>query len=131
MKIDLDDFGTGYSSLSCLNEFPIDVLKIDRAFIANVKQVRDYAALLHAIVTLADNLGLQVVAEGIDDAEHLALLQALGCQYGQGYFFAKPMFADEVENYFTSKGNWVPSQFEVLSKAVPMTTPAEATNEIH
>jgi diguanylate cyclase (GGDEF)-like protein/PAS domain S-box-containing protein len=93
VKIDMDDFGTGYSSLSCLQEFPIDVLKIDRAFIRNLNRVRDFAALLHAVLTLADNLDLQVVAEGIEDAAQLALLQGLGCAYGQGYFFAKPMSA--------------------------------------
>ena len=106
VKIDIDDFGTGYSSLSCLHEFPIDFLKIDRAFIANLKRVRDYAALLHAVLTLADNLGLKVVAEGIEDVEQLTLLEGLGCEYGQGYLFAKPLSADEVVNYVGSNCRW-------------------------
>jgi len=91
IRLAMDDFGTGYSSLSCLQEFPLDVLKVDRAFVSNVSRGRDFAALLHAIVTLADNLGLHVVAEGIEEPEQLVMLQALGCRYGQGYLLARPM----------------------------------------
>ena len=96
IRLAMDDFGTGYSSLSCLQEFPLDVLKVDRAFVANLGLGRDYAALLHAVVTLADNLNLQVIAEGIEDAEQLAMLQALGCGFGQGYLLARPMPATAI-----------------------------------
>lgn len=106
VKIDMDDFGTGYSSLACLHEFPLDVLKIDRSLIRNVKQVRDYAALLQAVMALADNLDLRVVAEGIEDQEQLVLLQALGCEYGQGYLFSRPRPADEVQRYFGQHPDW-------------------------
>ncbi len=99
IKIDLDDFDTGYSSLSCLHEFPIDVLKIDRAFVSNQIHVCEFSALKHAIVNLADNLGLVVVAEGIETREQLASLQALGCELGQGYFFAPPLNQAELEEY--------------------------------
>ncbi len=99
VRIDMDDFGTGHSSLSCLHEFPIDVLKVDRAFVANVKNVQDYAALLEAVLVLADNLGLKVVAEGIETSEQLALLQSLDCGLGQGYLFAKPLFSAEFETF--------------------------------
>lgn len=99
VKIDMDDFGTGHSSLSCLHEFPIDVLKVDRAFVANVKNVQDYAALLEAVLVLADNLGLKVVAEGIETKEQLALLQSLDCGFGQGYLFAKPLFPEDLEAF--------------------------------
>lgn len=126
VKIDMDDFGTGYSSLSCVHEFPIDVLKIDRSFIVNVKQVHDYAALLQAVLTLADNFGLKVVAEGIEDVEQLVLLQALGCEYGQGYFFSKPIPADELREYMVSKRSQSLYQFKVQSTAVPMTLPTES-----
>lgn len=97
VKINIDDFGTGYSSLSCLHEFPIDYLKLDRSFIANVKNTPELAALLTAVVTLADHLRLKVVAEGIEDFDQVAKLKSLGCQYGQGYLFARPMSAEEVE----------------------------------
>lgn len=90
VRLAMDDFGTGYSSLACLQEFPLDVLKVDRAFVANLSRGRDFAALLHAVVTLADNLGLEVVAEGIEDPSQLVLLQALGCGFGQGYLLARP-----------------------------------------
>ncbi len=96
VRLAMDDFGTGHSSLSCLQEFPIDVLKIDREFIANLHRGRDFAALVHAVVTLADNLGLEIVAEGIEDLEQVALLQALGCRYGQGFLLARPMPSDEL-----------------------------------
>ncbi len=96
VRLAMDDFGTGYSSLSCLQEFPLDVLKVDRSFVVNAVKGRDFAALLHAVVTLADNLGLKVVAEGIETEEQLVLLQALGCAYGQGFLLARPMPSDEL-----------------------------------
>ena len=104
IKLAMDNFGAGYSSLSCLQEFPLDVLKIDRSFVANACRGRDYAALLHAVVTLADNLGLRVVAEGIETEEQLILLQALGCAYGQGFLLAKPMTAVDVDALLSSHG---------------------------
>ncbi len=90
-RLAMDDVDTGYSSLSCLQEFPLDVLKVDRSFVANAHHGRDYAARLHAVVTLADNLGRKVVAEGIEHEAQLVLLQALGCACGQGYRIARPM----------------------------------------
>jgi diguanylate cyclase (GGDEF)-like protein len=96
VRLAMDDFGTGYSSLSCLQEFPLDVLKIDRAFVANLSRGRDFAALVHAVVTLADNLGLEVVAEGVEEVAQAAMLQDLSCKYGQGYLLAGPMPADDV-----------------------------------
>ncbi len=91
IRLAMDDFGTGYSSLSCLQEFPIDTIKVDRSFVENTKRDRAFAALLHAVVTLAENLGLTVVAEGIETEDQLVLLQALGCGFGQGYLLACPM----------------------------------------
>lgn len=103
VKIELGEFGKGYTSLTCLHEFPIDVVKIDRSFVENTKRLHDYAAILQAILTLADNLDLQVISEGIDEPEQLALLQALGCEYGQGNLFSKPVSASEIENYIAPK----------------------------
>ncbi len=99
VKIDMDDFGTGHSSLSCLHAFPIDVLKIDRSFIVTPKKIYEFVALLHAVLTLADNLGLEVITEGIEDVEQLATLQALGCKYGQGYLFSRPLPPDELVTF--------------------------------
>ena len=92
----LDDFGTGYSSLSYLGRFPVDVLKIDRSFVAGMNGsptdgLGTEAALLEAIVGLGQMLHLSVVAEGIERPDQLARLDALGCGLGQGFLFAKPM----------------------------------------
>ena len=99
VKIDMDDFGTGQSSLSCLHEFPIDVLKIDRSFICNVRETREFAALLQAILTLADHLDLQVISEGVEDREQLETLRSMGCQYGQGFYFSTPLSAAGLSDY--------------------------------
>ncbi len=96
VRLAMDDFGTGHSSLSCLQAFPLDVLKIDREFIANLGRGRDYASLVHAVVTLADNLGLDVVAEGIEEVAQAAMLQDLGCRYGQGYLLSRPMTSEDL-----------------------------------
>jgi diguanylate cyclase (GGDEF)-like protein len=96
VKLDMDDFGTGYSSLACLQEFPIDVLKIDRSFIANIGRGEDIAAVVYAVTQLARNLKIRVVAEGIETVEQLLMLQSLECEFGQGYLFSKPMLADQV-----------------------------------
>lgn len=92
----LDDFGTGYSSLACLHQFPIDILKIDKSFVANTSRSRDFVAVLDATIQLANNLGMRVVAEGIETTDQIAVLQFMGCQFGQGYHFSKPLPADKV-----------------------------------
>lgn len=102
IRLAMDDFGTGYSSLSCLQEYPFDVLKVDRALTSNVSRGRGYAALLHAVMSLAENLGLEVVAEGIERPEQLALLQTLGCAYGQGYLLSRPLEAQALEAWWAA-----------------------------
>jgi diguanylate cyclase (GGDEF)-like protein/PAS domain S-box-containing protein len=89
-KIALDDFGTGYSSLSYLHRFPIDQLKIDASFVRNAQHERKNAEIIRSIIALGQGLGIDVVAEGIETDEELDLLLALGCRFGQGYFFARP-----------------------------------------
>ncbi|MEM9694398.1 MAG: GGDEF domain-containing response regulator, partial [Myxococcota bacterium] len=103
-RIAIDDFGTGYSSLACLHEFPIDVLKIDRSFVSRIDGQRGLMALLHAVCTLARNLDLSIVAEGVEESSQLALLQSLDCDFGQGYFFSRPLPAPELEPYFKRYG---------------------------
>ncbi len=92
-RLYMDDFGTGYSSMSCLHHFPLNGLKIDRSFIAVMSERRDYAAVVQAIVTLAHNLGISMVAEGIETLDQLVMLQELECETAQGYFFSKPLAA--------------------------------------
>jgi diguanylate cyclase (GGDEF)-like protein/PAS domain S-box-containing protein len=90
IQLCIDDFGTGYSSLSRLRHFPIDVLKIDRSFVS-LMQEKENAEVVRAIVTLAQNLGMEVVAEGVETEAQLTQLLHLHCHYGQGYFFSKPL----------------------------------------
>lgn len=89
----IDDFGTGYSSLTYLRRFPVDTMKIDRSFVAEIGQSSQDTLLVEQLLTLARTMDLTVVAEGIETADQLATLRAMGCEYGQGYFFAKPMTA--------------------------------------
>ncbi|MEU3841089.1 EAL domain-containing protein [Streptomyces sp. NPDC028635] len=97
VRIAVDDFGTGFSSLRYLRDFPIDVLKIDKSFIENISSDSRQMALVEGIVHLADKLGLQVIAEGIEEPEQRDLLAGIGCRFGQGYLFARPMTVDESE----------------------------------
>jgi EAL domain-containing protein (putative c-di-GMP-specific phosphodiesterase class I) len=90
-RIAIDDFGTGYSSLSYLQQFPVDVLKIDRAFVIDLPTSASSAAIVDAIVTLAHGLGLEVVAEGVETPEQLEFLRTHGCDEGQGYYFGRPL----------------------------------------
>ena len=99
IKILLDDFGTGYSSLSYLHKFPLDVLKIDRSFVNNMHEHANNRAIIKTIVDLAANLNMVTVGEGIEQVEDAELLNTLECQYGQGYYFAKPMTALNAEAY--------------------------------
>ena len=90
----IDDFGTGYSSLSYLRRFPFDVLKIDRAFIVDMETGTESREIIRAVVGLADILDMDVVAEGAETAEQVAILASLGCRHIQGYYFGKPTPAD-------------------------------------
>lgn len=90
-RIALDDFGTGYSSLSYLTRFPIDTLKIDRAFIVDVHEHNDRAAIVGAIIAMSKSLGIEVIAEGVESAEELKFLEQQRCDAVQGYYFAKPL----------------------------------------
>ncbi|HEX5688757.1 MAG TPA: EAL domain-containing protein [Roseiflexaceae bacterium] len=91
VQIYIDDFGTGYSSLSYLHRFPIDTLKIDRSFVNLIGDLNQNTKIIHTIISLARDLGMDVIAEGIETREQLVHLGALHCDYGQGYFFSRPL----------------------------------------
>ena len=93
VRLAIDDFGTGYSSLSYLQKFPVDVLKIDRAFVEGVARGGSDAALARTIIALGDTLGLQTVAEGVEDSAQRDTLRLLGCRLGQGYLFSRPLIS--------------------------------------
>ncbi|RMF09395.1 MAG: bifunctional diguanylate cyclase/phosphodiesterase [Alphaproteobacteria bacterium] len=96
ISIAVDDFGTGYSSLSYLNRFPIDTLKIDRSFVSRLGESAEDSKIIHIITMLARTLGMTVVAEGVETEAQRKLLGELGCHFGQGYFFARPLPARDV-----------------------------------
>ncbi len=96
VRLAMDDFGTGTSSLGCLRDYPFDTIKIDKAFVTDLGRDPHVLAVAHATVNVIENLGMVSVAEGIEDPAEVAMLQAMGCRYGQGYFFARPMAADKL-----------------------------------
>ena len=102
----LDDFGTGYSSLSYLQQLPITFLKIDQSFVRRLGAADDALAIVKTIIVLAHQLGRQVIAEGMETAEQLTILRSLGCEYGQGYVFAKPLPCADVSSFLASGHRW-------------------------
>jgi diguanylate cyclase (GGDEF)-like protein len=97
LGLSMDDFGTGYSSLSYLHKFPFNTLKIDRSFVSRIGARGENAEIVATIVALAHNLGMNVVAEGVETAEQEAQLRALRCEYAQGFFYSRPLRANDVE----------------------------------
>jgi diguanylate cyclase (GGDEF)-like protein/PAS domain S-box-containing protein len=109
VTIALDDFGTGYASLAHLKRFPVDVIKIDRSFVRNMESDADDATIVRAVLSLSHNLGIQVVAEGIETLAQASLLWEQECELGQGYFFGHPMAGEEVPQIirsWTCAANW-------------------------
>lgn len=92
----VDDFGTGYSSLSQLQRLDMDVLKVDRAFTAELGKTEEGQVFFKAIVSMAHALGMKVTAEGVEDMQQLAILRSLGCDEVQGYFISRPVAADDM-----------------------------------
>jgi diguanylate cyclase (GGDEF)-like protein/PAS domain S-box-containing protein len=106
IQLGIDDFGTGYSSLSYLHRFPIDRLKIDRSFVNRMGLDKENAEIVRTIVTLAHNLGVDVIAEGVETTEQLALLRDLKCKYGQGYLFSHPVDGETARALIEGQPCW-------------------------
>jgi EAL domain-containing protein (putative c-di-GMP-specific phosphodiesterase class I) len=106
VQLGVDDFGTGYSSLSYLHRFPVHTLKIDRSFVSRIGTVAGSSEIVRTVVALAHNLRLDTVAEGIEHREQLDALREMGCEYGQGYFFSKPLDHDHAEAMIAAFPTW-------------------------
>jgi diguanylate cyclase (GGDEF)-like protein len=106
LRLGIDDFGTGYSSLSYLHRFPMDTLKVDRSFVMEMEAPNGTAELVKTIIALGHNLGMNVVAEGIETIGQSQQLQNLHCEYGQGYLFAKPLPAEAATDLIKNPPDW-------------------------
>jgi EAL domain-containing protein (putative c-di-GMP-specific phosphodiesterase class I) len=106
LQLSIDDFGTGYSSLSYLHRFPIDTLKVDRSFVGSMEDGTENGEIVRTVIALAKALNLDVVAEGIETIHQLHMLRILGCEYGQGYLFSRPVPLDEAEKIVEDTTRW-------------------------
>ncbi|MBK8302032.1 MAG: bifunctional diguanylate cyclase/phosphodiesterase [Pyrinomonadaceae bacterium] len=106
VQISIDDFGTGYSSLSYLHRFPIDLLKVDRSFVSAMEENTENGEIVRTVIALAKALNLKVVAEGIESVHQFHQLRILGCEYGQGYLFSKPLPVADIERLLEDKTRW-------------------------
>jgi diguanylate cyclase (GGDEF)-like protein len=106
IQLSIDDFGTGYSSLSYLHSFPINTLKVDRSFVRRIDGNPKNLGLIPAIMSIAQTMGMSAIAEGIETTQQLAQLRTLGCGFGQGYLFSKPMDAERAMDLIASNPQW-------------------------
>ena len=114
VQLSIDDFGTGYSSLGYLHNFPVNTLKIDRSFIGRIGEAAENIEIVRTIVSLAENMGMDVVAEGVETLSQLTQLRKLNCIYGQGYLFSRPVDADSVSAWITKRPHWQADLFPTL-----------------
>jgi len=111
VQLSIDDFGTGYSSLGYLHRFPVTTLKIDRSFVGRIGEAAENIEIVRTIMSLAENMGMEVVAEGVETLNQLAQLRKLNCRYGQGYLFSRPVDAESVSSWISRKPHWQEALF--------------------
>jgi diguanylate cyclase (GGDEF)-like protein len=123
VQLSVDDFGTGYSSLGYLHRFPLDTLKIDRSFIGRIDEAEENIEIVRTVVTLAENMGMEVVAEGVETLSQLVQLRKLKCQYGQGYLFSRPVDAESAGVWISKRPQWQASLFPSANDNVVPASP--------
>ena len=106
LQLSIDDFGTGYSSLSYLHRFPTDTIKVDRSFVSRMGDEAEDAHIVQTIIMLGHNLGMVIVAEGVETVEQLNRLRSLKCEYAQGYYFSKPIPSDAAAELLKQDPSW-------------------------
>jgi len=116
ISLAIDDFGTGYSSLSHLKQLPVNKLKIDRSFVRDINNDMEDAALVQAIIAMGKSLNLKLIAEGVENGSHEIFLKAHGCEYAQGFYYSKPVTADEIEKMFIDKDKERRKNIKLISK---------------
>lgn len=125
IRLSIDDFGTGYSSLSYLHRFPIDTLKIDRSFVGTMEDGSENGEIVRTVIALAKALKLSVIAEGIESIHQFHQLRILGCEYGQGYLFSRPLPASEAAKLLVDSSRWQnilpPNDFGVIARNLEYT----------
>jgi diguanylate cyclase (GGDEF)-like protein len=126
VQLSIDDFGTGYSSLGYLHRFPVNTLKIDRSFVGRIGEAAENIEIVRTIVSLADNMGMEVVAEGVETLSQLAQLRKLNCQYGQGYLFSRPVDADSVSAWISRRPHWQETLYPATRDFIVPLQPAMA-----
>lgn len=116
VQLSIDDFGTGYSSLGYLHRFPVNTLKIDRSFVGRIGEAAENIEIVRTIVSLAENMGMEVVAEGVETLSQLSQLRKLNCQYGQGYLFSRPVDPESVTSWISKKPHWQADLFPAINE---------------
>ncbi len=119
VRVSVDDFGTGHSALAYLRQFPLDSLKVDRSFVRGIETNQDMASILGAVSTMTRQLGLQMVAEGIEKGEQLELIRSLDCEFGQGFLFSKPVDRDRASSMVTEGLPSWPARTAATAAAAP------------
>lgn len=122
IRISIDDFGTRFSSLNYLKKFPISTIKIDKSFVGDLAENHNSSPIIHAIIGIAQGFGLQLMAEGVETYSQMKILQDLGCEEMQGYFFSKPLPAAEVERLMINSNLWGTTYATSVNKPVMIST---------
>jgi len=117
VRMHIDDFGTGYSSLAVLHQLPIDVLKIDRAFVSRIGTEAEQTTLVPAIVAMAQQLNMGTIAEGIETPAQVSYLRTLGCVYGQGYLFARPLDQAAATKLVQAPARWIRNMTTIMTRS--------------